>query len=159
MAKKGARGMYQKWLLKENLVLLQGWKLKGLTDKQISEKIGVSAATFDKWKAKYPEIRRVVKVGKEQANYVIENKLYKKAESGNTTAMIFYFKNNYREKYTDSTLTVEELEVNKARARKIKAEADILEAKAAEYKRAAKDDHSVVIINDVPKPTEEDDDD
>ena len=153
-----ATGRYQKWLEKENLALLRGWKMKGLNDEQIAEKIGIAARTFEKWKAQYVQIRQAVKVGKEQANYAIENELFSKAQKGNTTAMIFWLKNNYREKYTDSTLTAEERQVNEARAKKLKAEAEILEARAAEYKRASADDSSVIIVNDVPKPEEVEDD-
>lgn len=125
-----AVGRYQKWLEPENLLLLQGWKRDGLTDEQIAEKIGITPRTLERWKSKYSQIRQVLKVGKEQANFIIENELFKKAKNGNVTAMIFYLKNNWREKYNDSQLSPDELKLAKARSRKTDAEADIAEYKA-----------------------------
>ena len=93
-----AKGQYKKWLEPENLVLLEGWKRNGLTDQQIADNIGINRRTLDKWKSKYGHIGRALKVGHEQANYAVEGKLLKKAMSGNTTAMIFWLKNNWRDK-------------------------------------------------------------
>jgi len=125
-----AVGRYQKWLEPENLLLLQGWKRDGLTDEQIAEKIGISPRTLERWKNNHSQICQVLKVGKEQANFIIENELFKKAKNGNVTAMIFYLKNNWREKYNDSQLSPDELKLAKARSRKTDAEADIAEYKA-----------------------------
>lgn len=124
-----AVGRYQKWLEPENLLLLQGWKRDGLTDEQIAEKIGISPRTLERWKNNHSQICQVLKVGKEQANFIIENELFKKAKNGNVTAMIFYLKNNWREKYNDSQLSPDELKLAKAKSRKANAEADIAEYK------------------------------
>lgn len=125
-----AVGRYQKWLEPENLLLLQGWKRDGLTDEQIAEKIGISPRTLERWKNNHSQICQVLKMGKEQANFIIENELFKKAKNGNVTAMIFYLKNNWRDKYNDSQLSPDELKLAKARSRKTDAEADIAEYKA-----------------------------
>lgn len=122
-----AKGKYEEWLEPENLVLLHGWKQQGLTDEQIADKIGIAHRTFERWKADHSQIRQAIKGGKEVANFVIENELYKKAKSGNVTAMIFYLKNNYRDKYTDD---VTDPRLRKAQIRKANAEAEIAEAKA-----------------------------
>lgn len=125
-----SKGIYQKWLEDDNLILLQGWKRNGLTDEQIASNIGINVRTLSKWKVKYGQIGQALKIGREQANYAVEGKLLKKALSGNTTAMIFWLKNNWRDKYNDSELSPEERKLVKARSRKIKAEADLAEAKA-----------------------------
>ena len=44
--------------------------------------------------------------------------------------MIFWLKNNWRDKYNDSELSPEERKLAKARSRKTNAEADIAEYKA-----------------------------
>lgn len=117
-----AKGQYKKWLEPENLVLLEGWKRNGLTDQQIADNIGINRRTLDKWKSKYGHIGRALKVGHEQANYAVESKLLKKALSGNTTAMIFWLKNNWRDKYNDSELSPEERKLAVARMKKLEAE-------------------------------------
>ena len=67
-----ATGRYQKWLEDENLLLLQGWKRNGLTDEQIAENIGIAPRTLENWKKNHIQIMRALKVGKEQANFIIK---------------------------------------------------------------------------------------
>lgn len=117
-----AKGQYKKWLENDNLILLQGWKRNGLTDEQIAGNIGVTPRTLENWKKKYVQIFRALKVGKEQANFAVEGKLFQRAMSGNTTAMIFWLKNNWRDKYNDSELSPEERKLATARMEKLKAE-------------------------------------
>lgn len=139
-----AKGIYKKWLESENLLLLQGWKTKGLTDKQIADNIGINVRTLDKWKVKYRQIGQSLKRGKEHANYAVENALLKKALSGNTTAMIFWLKNNYREKYSDSQKTPLEEQLTKQQIKRAEAETKIAEAKA---KRETDDSNGNVSVN------------
>lgn len=125
-----AKGLYQKWLEDDNLTLLQGWKRNGLTDEQIAHNMGISPNTLAHWKQKHKQIRQALKVGREVANFIVERELFQKAISGNTTAMIFWLKNNWRDKYNDSQLSPDELKLAKARSRKTNAEANIAEFKA-----------------------------
>ena len=137
-----AKGIYEQWLENENLLLLRGWKTKGLTDQQIADNIGINVRTLDKWKASHGQIRQALKRGKEHANYAVENALLKKAMDGNTTAMIFWLKNNYRDKYTDD---VTNPELRKAQIRKANAEADIAAYKAKLLTKADEGDRTVII--------------
>ena len=139
-----AKGMYKEWLESENLLLLQGWKYKGLTDEQIAQNIGINVRTLGKWKAQYRQIGRALKRGKEHANYAVENALLKKALSGNTTAMIFWLKNNYRDKYSDSQKTPLEEQLTKQQIKRAEAETKIAEAKA---KRETDDSNGHVSVN------------
>lgn len=125
-----AKGRYQKWLESENLVLLEGWKRNGLTDKQIAGNMGISVNTLDKWKQRFVQIRQALKIGHESANYAVERELFQKAMKGNTTAMIFWLKNNWRDKYNDSELSPEERRLAVARMKKLNADTRIAEAKA-----------------------------
>lgn len=92
--------------------------------------MGVSVFTLDKWKRNYSQIRQALKRGRSEINYIVENALLKKALEGNVTAMIFFLKNNWRDKYNDSQLSKEERELVLANIQKTKAEARIKEAKA-----------------------------
>lgn len=125
-----AKGQYKKWLEKENLILLQGWKRNGLTDEQIAHNMGIVPRTLERWKKDHSQICRALKVGHEQANFIIEGELFKKAMHGNTTAMIFWLKNNWRDKYNDSELSPEERKLATARMEKLKADTRISEARA-----------------------------
>jgi len=122
--------MYKKWLESENLLLLQGWKYKGLTDEQIAHNIGVAPRTLERWKKNYSQICRALKRGKDHANFAVENALLKKALSGNTTAMIFWLKNNYREKYSDTQRSPLEEQLTRQQIKRVEAETKIAEAKA-----------------------------
>lgn len=123
-----SKGIYQKWLEDDNLILLQGWKRNGLTDEQIASNIGINVRTLSKWKVKYGQIGQALKIGREQANYAVEGKLLKKALSGNTTAMIFWLKNNWRDKYADIHASKLEENLTKAQIEKAKSEIKRTEA-------------------------------
>lgn len=123
-------GKYQKWLEADNLLLLQGWKRNGLTDTEIANNMGVSIRTFYNYREKYPKIKQATSVGKQQANFYIENKLFKKAADGNMTAIIFWLKNNWREKYSDTQRTALEEELTKAQIKKVFADTEIAKARA-----------------------------
>ena len=125
-----ANGFYKKWLEPDNLVLLQGWKRNGLTDEQIAQNIGIRRETLYTWKKRFPNINNALKRGREQSNYIIESKLFQTALSGNTTAMIFWLKNKWRDKYNDSELSPEERKLAVARMEKLKADTRISKARA-----------------------------
>lgn len=125
-----AKARYKKWLEPENLTLLEGWKRNGLTDDQIASNMGIAPRTLAYWKQNHVQILQALKVGREQANFVVERELFKKAVNGNTTAMIFWLKNNWRDKYNDSELSPEERKLAIARKRKLDADTRISEARA-----------------------------
>ena len=141
--------MYKDWLTKDRLTLLEGWKRNGLTDKQIAKNMGVSYSSLRKWKREHQEIADALAIGHEIANYYVEGELYKTAMKGNTTAMIFYLKNNWRDKYNDSKLSKEERELAKAQAERMIAEAGISKAKLKELTEGDEVENSTVIVNDM----------
>lgn len=105
----------QEWEKPENLILLRGWKQNGLTNREIADNIGITDRTLYAWMKKSRTIAKTMLLGKDHAKFIIENTLFEKARSGNTTAMIFWLKNNWRSKYSDSPKTDIELEEVKKR--------------------------------------------
>lgn len=95
-------GKYEYWLSQEGQVLLQGWARDGLTDEQIAKNMCISSSTLYEWKKKYPEVSESLREGKEIADYLVENALFKNALAGNTTAQIFWLKNRKRDKWRDN---------------------------------------------------------
>ena len=164
-----AKAKYKEWLEPEGLLLIKGWKNNGLTDEQIADNIGVNHRTFERWKSEHSQIRQVIKRGKDHANYAVENALLKKALSGNTTAMIFWLKNNYREKYSDTQKTPLEEQLTKQQIKRVEAETKIAESKAKISKAqeeallggedSIQDDGFIEAIKDSLKDIWKDDDD
>lgn len=74
-----AKGKYHEWLTEEALARLQGWKRNGLTDEQIAKNIGISTVTLYDWINKYPNFSNALKIGKEDADMLVENALFKSA--------------------------------------------------------------------------------
>ena len=96
-----AKGKYQKWLLKENLLELEGWARDGLTDEQIAKNMGISVKTLFNYKTNHLPILQALKKGKEVVDYEVENALLSSALEGNTTAQIFWLKNRRPDKWRD----------------------------------------------------------
>lgn len=96
-----AKGKYEKWLKKENLLLLEGWARDGLTDEQIAKNMGISVKTLYRWQEQYSQICQSLKKGKEVVDYQVENALLSSALEGNTTAQIFWLKNRRPDKWRD----------------------------------------------------------
>lgn len=74
-----ARSKIDKWLEKDNLMLLTCWARDGYKDAQIAERMGVGETTLSKWKGKYPQIAEALAKGKEIVDYQVENALLKSA--------------------------------------------------------------------------------
>lgn len=134
-----AKARYKKWLEKDGLNLIEGWKRNGLTDEQIAHNMGIAPRTLEYWKRDHVQIMQALKIGRESANLLVERELFHKAAAGNTTAMIFWLKNNWRDKYNDSQLSPEERELAKARIAKIKADTRISNARAENLENGGQD--------------------
>ncbi len=116
-----------KWnQVKDKLVLVEGWARDGLTDVQIAQNLGISKTTFYKFKNEYSELSELLKKGKEEIDYQVENALLKRAlgynyeevtyENGretkkvtkqvapDTTAQIFWLKNRKPSKWKDKII-------------------------------------------------------
>ncbi|MFS8601163.1 helix-turn-helix domain-containing protein [Priestia megaterium] len=74
-----AKGKFEKWIIEEGLVLLEGWARSGLTDEQIAHNVGISRSTLNDWKKRYPDISDALKKGKEVVDLQVENALLKRA--------------------------------------------------------------------------------
>lgn len=121
---------YEKWLEKDNLLLLNGWKRSGLSDEQMAKNMGISRRTYYNWQAKFPQIKKVTTLGHEHANFMVENALFKKAINGNVTAMIFWLKNNMRERYSDTQRSELEDKLTITQIEKVKLDMEIARKKA-----------------------------
>lgn len=74
-----AKPKYDKWLQKENLLLLEGWRRDGLDLAQIAHNMGINRTTLYKWCNDHSDIDNALKKGAEVSCYEIENAMYKSA--------------------------------------------------------------------------------
>ena len=148
--KPGPKSQITIWEKPDSLLLIQGWKRNGLTDVQIAKNIGVGIRTLYEWKNKSPQILHALKRGKEHANFMVENALYKKALEGNTTAMIYWLKNNYREKYYEMAPRVDGTgdKMSAAKIDKAVAEAEIAKAQAEIVKQSSTPTENITIVDE-----------
>ncbi|BDU82513.1 helix-turn-helix domain-containing protein [Clostridium perfringens] len=65
--------------VKDKLMLVEAWARNGLTDEQISKKLGISKDTFYKYKKDYSDFSDSLKRGKEVIDVEVENALLKRA--------------------------------------------------------------------------------
>lgn len=75
----GRKPKYEKWLLPENLILVEGWRRDGLSNEQIAANMNINVGTLYDWLNKYSELHEAYKKGDEVSTYEIENKLYRSA--------------------------------------------------------------------------------
>lgn len=73
------KGKYEEWLTDENLLLIEAWRRDGLTYEQIAHNIGITEKTLYEWVNKYSEISKALKKGKEVADVIVENAMFKRA--------------------------------------------------------------------------------
>ena len=75
-----ARQKWKEWAENEdNLNVLSAWARAGLTDEKIAKQIGISRSTLAEWKNKHKSIADALSSGKEFADRLVENSLYKMA--------------------------------------------------------------------------------
>ena len=100
-----AKGKYEYWISEDGLILIEGWARDGLTDEQIAHNMGIATGTLYEWKKKYHELAEALKKTKEIVDRQVENALFKKAMSGDTTALIFWLKNRRPQDWRDKRET------------------------------------------------------
>jgi IS30 family transposase len=74
-----AKPKYEKWLEKENLILLEGWRRDGLSLDQIAKNMGINVSTLHVYIKQHQEISEALKKGDEVCVYEVENAMYKSA--------------------------------------------------------------------------------
>lgn len=161
---------YHNWISPEGLVLIEGWARDGLVDDQIARKMGISRKTLNEWKTKHPAIGDALKNGKEYADYLVENALFKSALgyyveeqeekltldgsvvntkrqkyiAPDKTAQIFWLKNRRPDKWRDKPDSVKKM------IAEIKhLEADTKRIEASMQKADSED--RVFVVNDLPE--------
>ncbi len=61
------------------LELVEGWARNGLTNAEIAANLGVTAATLYDWQKAHPEFAQALATGREVADLLVENALFRRA--------------------------------------------------------------------------------
>lgn len=81
-----ARQKWKEWAENhENQSVLTAWARAGMTDEQIAGRIGISRSTLSEWKGKYEGIAKALRGGKDFANRLVEDALFRAALGGEVT--------------------------------------------------------------------------
>jgi len=62
-----------------NLDQVKSWAKEGLTDYEISRRLGIGTTTLYDWKNKFPEFSEALKRAKKQADFRVKDSLYQRA--------------------------------------------------------------------------------
>lgn len=95
------KGKYEYWLTADGQLLIEGMARDGLTDEQMSKKIGISLSTFYEWSNRFSEFSEALKKGRAPIDYEVENKLLELCRAGDKTAIIFWLKNRRPDLWKD----------------------------------------------------------
>lgn len=109
------------WNKPEKLILLQGWRMNGLTVEQVAKNIGIGKTTIYEWMKKYPNIQNALKIGEEEALMIAENSLFTLVKKKNLGAIIFFLKNRSNGKWRDrhDVYTTESEEITESFSEKL----------------------------------------
>lgn len=117
--------------------VISGWARRGLTFKEIADKIGITDRTLRNWRKHDEKIETALQTNREMAIIGVEGRLWNEAMSGNITAAIFFLKNTAPGLWRDHPASAE-LEIKKVENERIKLENERekldLERKTLEYR-------------------------
>lgn len=133
-APRGRKEKYIDWITPDGLTILEGYARNGLTDDEISLKIGINRTTLYDWKKRFPTIANVLKTNKESADLKVEQALYKLATGyaydyvnadgkkvtqevqPNLGATIFWLKNRQPQRFRDKQEVAQEVTIQPSAA-------------------------------------------
>lgn len=75
---KGRKNKYQTHV-EPRLKDIEHWCRDGLIEEVICKRLGVSVRSFNEYKSKFPQLSQSLKRGKEEADYAVEDALFKRA--------------------------------------------------------------------------------
>lgn len=80
-----AKGKYQQWLEPDGLTLLKGWARDGLTQAEMSARMGITRSTFNAWLLKYPDISDTIKKTREVYDSEVVDAIHKNTQGFKVT--------------------------------------------------------------------------
>ncbi|NGP45982.1 helix-turn-helix domain-containing protein [Bacillaceae bacterium SIJ1] len=78
MSGRGRKSKYQTHVA-PHLKDIEHWCRDGMIEEEIAKRLGVAVSTFNVYKNDYPELQEALKTGKQEADYAVEDALFKRA--------------------------------------------------------------------------------
>jgi len=82
----------QRWLRRDGLALIAGWRRWGLDIKEVAGKMGVSVARLKRWADEYEEISVALEIDAAAADFLVEEVVFRRAVEGDQKAAEFWMK-------------------------------------------------------------------
>ena len=98
---KGKPGRKRITFTEQDYENITKWSGLGLSEKQIADNLGVSLSSIARNKRNNDKFDTALKKGKAKALETITNALFEKAQSKDTTSMIFWLKNRDPDNWND----------------------------------------------------------
>ena len=80
------------WVTAQGLALIGGWRRGGAEACEIAGRIGVTEAMLGRWADEHEEIGAALRVGREEADFMVEDVLFNRALEGDNKAYEFWLK-------------------------------------------------------------------
>ena len=71
---------------------MSGWRRQGDSIAEIAGKMGISTNTLRRWSLAHEEIRQILLIDKDTANFMVEDVLFNKSLAGDSKAYEFWLK-------------------------------------------------------------------
>ena len=93
-------GKVDRWLRKDGLALIAGWRRWGADAREVAQRMGVSFAQLRRWEKEHAEIGQALEVDSEAADFLVEEEVFRQALEGDKKALEIWIK--YRNQKTET---------------------------------------------------------
>ena len=87
------------WLTVQGLALISGWRRQGDNAAEIADKMGVTEAALKRWSDEHEEIDAALRVGREAADFMVEDVLFGRCLEGDHKAYEFWLRHRMPERW------------------------------------------------------------
>jgi IS30 family transposase len=112
---KGKPGRKRITFTEQDYENITKWSGLGLSEKQIADNLGVSLSSIARNKRNNDKFDTALKKGKAKALETITNALFEKAQSKDTTSMIFWLKNRDPDNWNDQVQVNHQINLSRKR--------------------------------------------
>ncbi|MCL2170018.1 MAG: hypothetical protein FWB74_08360 [Defluviitaleaceae bacterium] len=81
-----------RWLKKDGLVMIAGWRRWGADLKEVAKNMGVTMAQLERWADEFDEIRGALEKNGDVEDFLVEETVLQKALDGDQKAIEFWLK-------------------------------------------------------------------